>query len=66
VGALVLLVLVKMLEGLVTDPVRANAALWPLVYLPAAAGFAMAAALLAWAARPRRRPRVRPEQAVQP
>lgn len=66
VGALVLLVLVKMLEGLVTDPVRANAALWPLVYLPAAAGFAMAAALLAWAARPRRRPRVRPERAVQP
>ncbi|MFU8864135.1 MAG: LPS export ABC transporter permease LptF [Rhodobacterales bacterium] len=68
VGALVLLVLVKMLEGLVTDPVRANAALWPLVYLPAAAGFAMAAGLLAWAARPRRRRRVRSgsEQAVQP
>lgn len=66
VGALVLLVLVKMLEGLVTDPVRANAALWPLVYLPAAAGLAMATALLAWAARPRRRRRVRSGQAVQP
>ena len=55
VGALVLLVLVKLVEGLVTDPVRANAALWPLVYAPTAAGLAMAGALLGWAARPRRR-----------
>jgi lipopolysaccharide export system permease protein len=54
VGALVLLVLVKMIEGLVTDPVRANADLWPLVYLPSAVGLAMAAGLLHWAARPRR------------
>ena len=53
VGALVLLVLVKMIEGLVTDPVRANADLWPLVYLPSAAGLAMAGGLLHWAARPR-------------
>jgi lipopolysaccharide export system permease protein len=57
VGALVLLVLVKLVEGLVTDPVRANAALWPLVYAPAVAGLAMAAGLLAWAARPRGRRR---------
>jgi lipopolysaccharide export system permease protein len=54
VGALVLLVLIKMIEGLVTDPVRANADLWPLVYLPSAAGLVMAAGLLHWAARPRR------------
>jgi lipopolysaccharide export system permease protein len=37
--------------------VRANAALWPLVYAPAVAGLAMAAGLLAWAARPRGRRR---------
>lgn len=59
VGALVLLVLIKLVEGLVTDPVRANAALWPLVYAPTAAGLAMAAGLLGWAARPRRRGRGR-------
>lgn len=60
VGALVLLVLVKLIEGLVTDPVRSNAALWPLVYLPSLAGIAMAVGLLGWSARPRRR---RPAQA---
>jgi lipopolysaccharide export system permease protein len=57
VGALVLLVLVKLVEGLVTDPVRDNAALWPLVYMPTLAGLAMAGGLLFWAARPRRRMR---------
>lgn len=57
VAALVLLVIVKMVEGLVTDPVRSDPALWPLVYLPSVVGMAMAAALLAWAARPRRKPR---------
>jgi lipopolysaccharide export system permease protein len=57
VGALVLLVIVKLVEGLVTDPVRETAALWPLVYAPTAAGLAMAGALLALAARPRRRTR---------
>lgn len=66
VGALVLLVFVKMFEGLVTDPVRAHANLWPLAYLPAAAGFAMAAGLLAWAARPRRKRKAPLQQAVQP
>ena len=53
VGAFVLLVLVKLVEGLVTDPVRANADLWPLVYMPTIAGLAMAGTLLTWAARPR-------------
>jgi lipopolysaccharide export system permease protein len=55
VGALVLLVLVKLIEGLVTDPVRTNPELWPLVYAPSLGGLLMAAALLAWSARPRRR-----------
>lgn len=55
IGALLLLVLVKMIEGIVTDPVRDNAALWPLTYLPSLAGIAMAGGLLFWAARPRRR-----------
>jgi lipopolysaccharide export system permease protein len=53
VGAFVLLVLVKLVEGLVTDPVQANAELWPLVYMPTVAGLAMAGTLLTWAARPR-------------
>jgi lipopolysaccharide export system permease protein len=57
VGALVLLVIVKLVEGLVTDPVRETAALWPLVYAPTAAGLAMASILLGLAARPRRRSR---------
>ncbi len=60
VGALVLLVLVKLIEGLVTDPVRSNPALWPLVYAPALSGMLMAMALLAWSARPRRRRLVPP------
>ena len=55
VGALVLLVLVKLIEGLVTDPVRTNPELWPLVYAPSLGGMLMAATLLAWSARPRRR-----------
>ncbi|MDX1780424.1 MAG: LPS export ABC transporter permease LptF [Thalassovita sp.] len=57
VAALVLLVIVKLVEGLVTDAVRANAGLWPLVYAPSVTGAAMSAALLHWAARPRRRRR---------
>ncbi|MDX5383537.1 MAG: LPS export ABC transporter permease LptF [Rhodobacterales bacterium] len=60
VGALVLLVLVKLIEGLVTDPVRLNPELWPLVYAPSLGGLLMAASLLAWSARPRRRRVVAP------
>ncbi len=55
VAALVLLVIVKLVEGLVTDAVRANADLWPLVYAPSVVGAAMSVFLLHWAARPRRR-----------
>ena len=54
VGALLLLVVVKAVEGAVTDPVRRNPDWWPLVYVPALVGFAMAGAILAWVARPRR------------
>jgi lipopolysaccharide export system permease protein len=60
VGALVLLVLVKLIEGLVTDPVRTNPDLWPLVYAPSLGGMLMAASLLAMSARPRRRRAIAP------
>ncbi|MEP4198061.1 MAG: LPS export ABC transporter permease LptF [Aliishimia sp.] len=48
-----------MLDGLrasITDPVRDNAALWPLVYLPAFTGAVLAMLLIAYSAR-KRRPR---------
>ncbi|WP_375570800.1 LPS export ABC transporter permease LptF [Seohaeicola saemankumensis] len=64
VGAQVLLVLVKLIEGLVTDPVRTNPELWPLVYAPSLGGLLMAAALLAWSARPRRRRAATPPDAA--
>lgn len=57
VGALVLLVIVKLVEGVATDAVRANAGLWPLVYAPSVAGLGMAAVILHIAARPRGRRR---------
>jgi lipopolysaccharide export system permease protein len=44
------------LRASITDPIRDNAALWPLAYLPAAVGALIAALLLAYAARGRRRP----------
>ncbi|MDU8910505.1 LPS export ABC transporter permease LptF [Aestuariicoccus sp. MJ-SS9] len=52
VGAIFLLVIIKLIEGAVSDPVRANARLWPLIYLPSATGFAMAGVMLHLAARP--------------
>jgi lipopolysaccharide export system permease protein len=62
VAALVLLVIVKMIEGVVAAPVRADPAFWPLIYLPTIVGLAISAALLAIVARPRRKPlRARPE-----
>ncbi|WP_321832680.1 LPS export ABC transporter permease LptF [Thalassovita sp.] len=61
VGALVLLVIVKLVEGLATDAVRANAEMWPLVYAPSVVGLAMSAVMLQIAARPRgRRRRAQP------
>lgn len=52
IGAIFLLVLVKLVESAVTDPVRSDGRLWPLVYLPSVIGFAMAWALLWQAGRP--------------
>ena len=57
IGAILLLVLAKLVESLVTDPVRNNAALWPLVYLQSVFGMGAALTLLYLAARPRRRTR---------
>ena len=45
--ALILLILIKALESLVTEPVLSNPSLWPLLYLPALLGLAIAIALLA-------------------
>lgn len=57
IGAIFLLVVIKMVESAVTGPVRGNAALWPLVYLPTVVGLAMSGAMLHIAARPFRRKR---------
>ncbi len=50
--AVTLLIVVKLIESAVTEPVRNDASLWPLVYLPAATGFALSAVMLWIAARP--------------
>ncbi len=59
VFAIGLLVVVKLVESAVTDPVRGNPRLWPLVYLPSITGIIIACLLLWQAARPYRprRPR---------
>ena len=59
-GAFVMLVGLKLIEGGVTGAVLANAALWPMLYLPALTGGALSIGLLTIAAspgllRPRRR-----------
>ena len=53
VGAIFVLVLLKLIEGAVSEPVRATPSLWPLIYLPALVGLGIGAALLAWAGRTR-------------
>ncbi|WP_341198331.1 LPS export ABC transporter permease LptF [Lentibacter algarum] len=45
--ALILLILIKALESIVTEPVLSNPSLWPLLYLPALLGLAIGIALLA-------------------
>ena len=50
--AFVLLVLLEMVKSAVTEPVRNNADLWPLIYLPALIGTALGALVLRLAARP--------------
>lgn len=63
VFAIGLLVVVKFVEGSVTDPVRKDGALWPILYLPALIGVVISALLLWWAARPRRLRRRAPPSA---
>lgn len=55
VGAIFLLVVIKLVESAVSDPVRANAALWPLIYLPSLLGAVLSLAMLRHASRPFRR-----------
>ena len=55
IGAILLLVLVKLVESIVTDPIRANANLWPLVYAQSVFGLGVSILMLLLAARPRRR-----------
>ncbi len=52
VMAFVLLITVKLVEGSVTGVVIANAAMWPLMYVPAAMGLAITAVLLFFASNP--------------
>lgn len=54
VAAVLLIVLLRVLESLVVDPVREDGALWPLVYVPTVAGLAISAWLLWWSGRTRR------------
>lgn len=57
VGAIFLLVVVKLAESAITDPVRSDASLWPLIYLPSVIGMALATGMLQWTAKPFHRPR---------
>ena len=50
--AFMLLILVEGLRGVVSEPVFNNPKLWPLIYLPAVIGLAIAAGFLQLAARP--------------
>ena len=68
-AAFVLLIGLEVLRGVVTEPVLANARLWPLIYLPTLLGLAIAALFLRIASRPlwvllRRRPRSPPGEAA--
>ena len=63
VGAIFLLVALKLIEGFVTDPVLADPGLWPLLYVPPLFGFAVSALMLWWAARPHRPVRMRTRRA---
>ena len=63
VGALFLIIFVKMIETLVAGTTRDTASLWPLIYLPTCVGLAMVWFMLFWSGRPylfRRRPQSAP------
>ncbi|MGV6848109.1 MAG: LPS export ABC transporter permease LptF [Marinibacterium sp.] len=63
IGAFFLLVGLETLRGAVSPPVLANPGLWPLMYLPTLAGFALSSAFLHVAGRPGR---IRPLPAESP
>ncbi len=63
-GAILLLVLVKLTESAGADPVRRAAQLWPLIYAPAVLGLGLALGLLHLAARNFRTPRAPMAQGV--
>ncbi len=50
--AIFLVILVKIFESAITGMLNNTPALWPLIYAPIVAGAGLAAALLAWPARP--------------
>lgn len=50
--AFVILVMLELLRGLVSDPVTSRPDLWPLLYLPSLAGIAIAGAFLSIGSRP--------------
>lgn len=54
VAAVLLLVLLKIVESVIVDPVRDDARLWPLIYLPIVLGLGISMAQLAWSGRARR------------
>ncbi len=59
------LIILDALRASITDPIRENASLWPLAYLPTAVGALIAILLLAFAGRSwRRRPTARAEAAA--
>lgn len=64
VFAIFLLVLVKVVESAVTPVVIANAAAWPMIYLPTVVGGLFAWVMLWRSARPFRPRRTRPQEAV--
>lgn len=58
IGAIFLLVVIKLVESLITEPARSDPQFWPLVYLPSLVGLAMVLTMLWRAAgtyRPKRR-----------
>lgn len=64
VGAIVILVLLKLIEGAVAEPVRSTPHLWPLIYLPSIVGLGVASVLLAWSGRNRKTGRKLTKSAV--
>ncbi|SMY09616.1 Lipopolysaccharide export system permease protein LptF [Flavimaricola marinus] len=64
VSAIFLLVLIKMIESVTTNAVRADPSLWALVYLPSFCGLLLTTGLLSWSMNPavfrRRIPEVSP------